>query len=55
MNYTVLLAGVFAILCVAMWFLDARKSYQPPSFEDFVVQVAPAEDRAIYLEGEKGI
>ncbi|KAM6522917.1 hypothetical protein FALCPG4_012530 [Fusarium falciforme] len=52
MNYTILFAGSFAILCLIMWVLDARKSYKPPTFEQFVVNVAPPEDRGVFVEGD---
>lgn len=55
MNYTILLAGVFAILCLGMWLFDARKSYRPPTFEQFVVNVAPPEDRDTFMEGDKSL
>lgn len=51
MNYTVLLFGVFVIVCVLMWFLDAKKSYVAPSFEDFVDFVVPVDDRNAFVEG----
>lgn len=48
MNYTVLLFGIFGALCTVMWYLDARKSYSPPSFDEFVDNVAPAEEREVF-------
>lgn len=34
MNYTVLLWGAVVILCILGWFIDARKSYEPTSFQE---------------------
>lgn len=55
MNYTVVFAGVFSILCIAMWFIDARKSFKPPAFEEFVVNVAPPEERDVFVEGDTSL
>lgn len=31
------------------WFTDARKSYKPPSYTEFVGHVAPADDRDAFM------
>lgn len=48
MNYTCLLYGVFFLLMIVNWLLDARKSYRPPSFGEFVDTMVPAGDKEAY-------
>lgn len=50
MNYTCLLYGVFLMLMVVNWFADARKSYHPPSFGEFVETVVAGDDKEAYLQ-----
>ncbi len=49
MNYTCLIYGAFFFLMAFNWFIDARKSYNPPSFVDFVATFVPENDRQAYL------
>ena len=44
MNYASLLYGICFFVMVILWFADARKSYQPPSYDEFLIGVIPVDD-----------